>query len=762
MAIDEDETPEYGMDEAKDPEFQPSYGEVEWRGPATVLWTVQLCDLTIAGIALGASFIYLKFMLIPLTMAYMVTYVMAPVLDVLEKRPFGFRGKELCANAATDPKRYEIEYDETEEEVEGKTKVVKTPRLDEEGNHIFKLTENGNKIFKTGLAGAAQDFVLMGKFPHGIACLLTLCISFGVLGGLFALITSSFGAFLDEEAAKEEKGEESIGMKLNDMLNDQIDSSGIEILTSIDCLYPNMTDIQVSTSTYRVADYFEASVGCVDVLNKRTQDEKVLMREDFEESGETLYCTTLFKAEYFHTMGTTTDFEYGDGTRQVINDASDEEDCATKVEAVFEGGAYNFYDAGKFCVGYSIPSASKGRNLAAAWGDDYSATTYPASTTVTWGFTDLPNCDKERIENQRNLVEKSICQGRYDDSHDVYGNAVDDLEDLGFGYILTAMDYDDTYLKEGAAKFMAVCPITCSTHFDETLASRKLFQRDEMESIKFDYFDNQIMPVAITGFQRYSSFDAFGNCTKEPLFGAGEEEYDFDEIVLQLQAALLLFSDVILVVMLAIFILLERPEGRTFDGEHPMVEEIEFMINQYIQLKTAISFATGLCVGLILTICGVQLSIIFGLLAFLLNFIPSIGSIIASILPIPIIVLDDNLSSTTKIIAIVGPMCVQGYIGNGLEPVLFGAALNITTISVLLALVVFGYVWGLCGAVLSTIFMGVIKIVANHTDHAVSKGILKMVCEDEALLWYPGKHDKEKEDEEGDGITLENMTSEDE
>merc|ERR1712072_1265701 len=104
---------------------------------------------------------------------------------------------------------------------------------------------------------------------------------------------------------------------------------------------------------------------------------------------------------------------------------------------------------------------------------------------------------------------------------------------------------------------------------------------------------------------------------------------------------------------------------------------------------------------MILSACTVPLGAVFGLLAFLLNYIPNVGSMIAMVLPVPIILLDENLTATQAIVGLLGPAAVQGYVGNALEPALFGASLNLTALSVLLALVFFAYVWGLYGAALS-------------------------------------------------------------
>merc|ERR1711988_766360 len=70
------------------------------------------------------------------------------------------------------------------------------------------------------------------------------------------------------------------------------------------------------------------------------------------------------------------------------------------------------------------------------------------------------------------------------------------------------------------------------------------------------------------------------------------------------------------------------------------------------------------------------------------------------------------------------------YVGNALEPAMFGASLNLTEISVLLSLVFCSYLWGLYGAVLSVPLLGVWKIVAHNVDHPIAKGMLKLIRQD--------------------------------
>ena len=128
-------------------------------------------------------------------------------------------------------------------------------------------------------------------------------------------------------------------------------------------------------------------------------------------------------------------------------------------------------------------------------------------------------------------------------------------------------------------------------------------------------------------------------------------------------------------------------------GVGVVASQIHDMMKYYINLKTQLSLLTGGLTGVILLLCQVKLAIMFGILAFLLNFIPNFGSIIAMLLPVPIILVDDNLSPQAKLLAIILPALVQGAIGNVLEPAVFGSSLNMTPISILMALVTWASLW---------------------------------------------------------------------
>jgi AI-2 transport protein TqsA len=138
--------------------------------------------------------------------------------------------------------------------------------------------------------------------------------------------------------------------------------------------------------------------------------------------------------------------------------------------------------------------------------------------------------------------------------------------------------------------------------------------------------------------------------------------------------------------------------------------EIESRIKRYILTITLTSGVTGICVGLALTLLHVEFGWMFGFLAFMLNFIPNIGSFIATILPLPVAFIDPQLGMISKILVLVIPGSIQLIIGNIIQPKMMGESLDLHPIVVLLSLIFFGTIWGIIGMFLAVPITAVANI----------------------------------------------------
>ena len=177
-------------------------------------------------------------------------------------------------------------------------------------------------------------------------------------------------------------------------------------------------------------------------------------------------------------------------------------------------------------------------------------------------------------------------------------------------------------------------------------------------------------------------------------------------------AIMSVLSNGLLVVIFMIFIL----AGSAVSPPGGLRAEIEARIKRYALTKVLVSGTTGILVGAVLAILGVDFAFVFGVLAFLLNFIPSIGSVISTLLPLPVIVLSPELGLLAKVLAILIPGVIQFAVGNLIEPKIMGESLDLHPVVILLGLIFFGMIWGIVGMFLATPIVAVIKIVLERIE----------------------------------------------
>lgn len=144
--------------------------------------------------------------------------------------------------------------------------------------------------------------------------------------------------------------------------------------------------------------------------------------------------------------------------------------------------------------------------------------------------------------------------------------------------------------------------------------------------------------------------------------------------------------------------------------------DIEAKIRGYIVTKTVISVFTGAAFGLVLWLFGIPLALVFGLLAFLLNYIPNIGPVIASLLPLPLIVLHPELSMPGMIAAIAVSGGVQFTSGNIIEPKIMGESFELHPVAILVTLMFWGVIWGIVGMFLAVPITAAVNILMERFE----------------------------------------------
>jgi AI-2 transport protein TqsA len=174
-------------------------------------------------------------------------------------------------------------------------------------------------------------------------------------------------------------------------------------------------------------------------------------------------------------------------------------------------------------------------------------------------------------------------------------------------------------------------------------------------------------------------------------------------------------SNGLLVMIFMIFMV----AGRGMRGAPPgsLWQEVDSRVKRYVITMAATSGVTGILVGLVLTVLGVKFGWMFGFLAFLLNFIPSIGSVIATLLPLPVAFFDPQLGITAQVLVVVIPGAIQFVIGNIVQPRMMGQTLDLHPVVILMALIFFGTIWGIIGMFLATPIIAVVKILLDRFEY---------------------------------------------
>ena len=176
-----------------------------------------------------------------------------------------------------------------------------------------------------------------------------------------------------------------------------------------------------------------------------------------------------------------------------------------------------------------------------------------------------------------------------------------------------------------------------------------------------------------------------------------------------------------LILLTVIFILFEASSfqekvGTAFGdpkGAFSQAKKITDAVNNYLAIKTLVSLGTGVIVALWVWALGIDFPLIWGLLAFLLNFIPNLGSIIAAVPPMLLGYIQFGIGRLLLVAA--GYVAVNLIFGNVVEPKLMGRKLNLSTLVVFLSLVFWGWVWGPVGMLLSVPMTMVVKIALESS-----------------------------------------------
>ncbi|WP_093328995.1 AI-2E family transporter [Thalassotalea agarivorans] len=181
-------------------------------------------------------------------------------------------------------------------------------------------------------------------------------------------------------------------------------------------------------------------------------------------------------------------------------------------------------------------------------------------------------------------------------------------------------------------------------------------------------------------------------------------------------------ANLFLIILTVVFILFEAdsfPKKLHIALDDPSMREKQIdkflhSVNNYLAIKTLVSIATGLLVTVMLWAFGLDFYLLWGVLAFLLNYIPNIGSIIAAVPAMSLAVLQLGPGAAGAIG--LGYLGINTIMGNIVEPKFLGKGLGLSTLVVFLSLVFWGWMLGSVGMLLSVPLTMVIKIGLENSE----------------------------------------------
>ncbi len=186
-----------------------------------------------------------------------------------------------------------------------------------------------------------------------------------------------------------------------------------------------------------------------------------------------------------------------------------------------------------------------------------------------------------------------------------------------------------------------------------------------------------------------------------------------------------LLSNMFMIILILIFMLMSRNQlhkkivfafqKNTSEKLDKIFRNVTIQIRKYIILKTLISIATAILFMITLAAFGVEFVVVWGVFAFILNFIPNIGSLIATILPLAIAFIQFDNPMIVLWLAVI-LIAIQQIIGNFIEPKLLGDSVNLSPIVILFSLVFWGWLWGIWGMFLSVPITVMIKIILENIE----------------------------------------------
>ena len=154
-----------------------------------------------------------------------------------------------------------------------------------------------------------------------------------------------------------------------------------------------------------------------------------------------------------------------------------------------------------------------------------------------------------------------------------------------------------------------------------------------------------------------------------------------------------------------------------------IIRSIIRRINHYLIVKTAVSIVTAVAVWVVMVGFGLEFAVAMAILTFVLNYLPSVGSIIATIIVALVAYLQVPEPAFGALILVIVGM-IQFILGSVIDPMLMGRALRVSAFGIIISLAFWGFIWGVPGAFLAVPILVTIMIVCSHIPSARPVAIL--------------------------------------
>lgn len=217
-------------------------------------------------------------------------------------------------------------------------------------------------------------------------------------------------------------------------------------------------------------------------------------------------------------------------------------------------------------------------------------------------------------------------------------------------------------------------------------------------------------------------------------------------------SAIAITKNLFMTILMSVFLLVERhtfvPKiieiSKTDNKERvkTVFDRTYKQVSKYLSLKVIISLITGLCFFGICKFVHMDFAIILGALTFVLNFIPTFGSIVVTLLTISVAIFQFLPDWTPVIIVSIGTIVTQNLLGNIIEPKLQGSQLNLSPFVILISISLFAFIWGIVGTFLAVPILSVFVIVFANMEG--TKGVAVLLSSGSSLT----RKEKKKQSED--------------